>query len=175
MTTLATSFWIESSSVLQVTRTCMKAWMSSNFGLIPLPTAELSAIEHPENWNKCCEHSMAFIFDRMFFILAGNKDKAIKSRMSSKINQSQLWTAELAVSVRLKKIPIDLHWKNDVTNSSVIADWIFFILAPTMNGTDNSWKCLNSLMLQNRRGWIFHYSNYSKQCCLIHFSSWKLL
>ena len=32
MNTLAPSFLIGSSSFLQVTRTCMKAWMSSNFG-----------------------------------------------------------------------------------------------------------------------------------------------
>ena len=32
MNTLGPSFLIGSSSFLQVTRTCMKAWMSSNFG-----------------------------------------------------------------------------------------------------------------------------------------------
>ena len=32
MNTLAPSFLTGSSSLLQVTRTCMKAWMSSNFG-----------------------------------------------------------------------------------------------------------------------------------------------
>ena len=32
MNTLAPSFLIGSSSFLQVTRTCMKGWMSSNFG-----------------------------------------------------------------------------------------------------------------------------------------------
>ena len=32
MNTLAPSFLIGSSSLLQVTGTCMKAWMSSNFG-----------------------------------------------------------------------------------------------------------------------------------------------
>ena len=32
MNTLATSFLIGSSSFLQVSRTCMKAWMSLNFG-----------------------------------------------------------------------------------------------------------------------------------------------
>ena len=32
MNTLAPSLLIGSSSFLQVTRTCMKAWMSSNFG-----------------------------------------------------------------------------------------------------------------------------------------------
>ena len=39
VTTLAPSFLIESSSFLQVTRTCIKAWMSSNFGQISLPKA----------------------------------------------------------------------------------------------------------------------------------------
>ena len=32
MNTLAPSFLIGSPSLLQVSRTCMKAWMSSNFG-----------------------------------------------------------------------------------------------------------------------------------------------
>ena len=32
MNTLAPTFLIGSSSFLQVLRTCMKAWMSSNFG-----------------------------------------------------------------------------------------------------------------------------------------------
>ena len=32
MNTLAPSFLIGSSSFLQLSRTCMKAWMSSNFG-----------------------------------------------------------------------------------------------------------------------------------------------
>ena len=41
MNTLAPSFLNQSSSFLQVTRTCMKAWMSSNFGQIPTPTQEL--------------------------------------------------------------------------------------------------------------------------------------
>ena len=41
MNTLAPSFLIGSSSFLQVSRTCMEAWMSSNFGkfateLLPL-------------------------------------------------------------------------------------------------------------------------------------------
>ena len=32
MNTLAPSFLIESSSFMQISRTCMKSWMSSNFG-----------------------------------------------------------------------------------------------------------------------------------------------
>ena len=49
--TLAPSFFNQSSSFLQVTRTCMKAWMSSNFGQIPTPTPELSALARLKN---CC-------------------------------------------------------------------------------------------------------------------------
>ena len=45
MTTLAHSFLIESSSFLKITRIYMKAWMSSNFGQIPPPATELSALE----------------------------------------------------------------------------------------------------------------------------------
>ena len=33
-------------SYLQAMMTCMRAWTSSNFGLIGLPTAELAALEH---------------------------------------------------------------------------------------------------------------------------------
>ena len=47
--TLAPSFLNQSSSFLQVTRTCMKAWMSSNFGQIPTPTPELSALARVKN------------------------------------------------------------------------------------------------------------------------------
>ena len=47
--TLAPSFLIRSSSFLQVRRTCIKAWMSSNFGQIPPPTLELSALARLKN------------------------------------------------------------------------------------------------------------------------------
>ena len=49
--TLAPSFLNQSSSFLQITRTCMKAWMSSNFGQITTPTPELSALARLKN---CC-------------------------------------------------------------------------------------------------------------------------
>ena len=49
--TLAPSFLNQSSSFLQVTRACMKARMSSNFGQIPTPTPELSALARLKN---CC-------------------------------------------------------------------------------------------------------------------------
>ena len=52
----------------------MKAWMSSNFGQIPTQTPELSALARLKN---CCimfDHCSAFIFDRIFLILAGSED-----------------------------------------------------------------------------------------------------
>ena len=45
MNTPAPSFSI-GTSFLQVTRACIKAWMSLNFGKIPPPTTELAALEH---------------------------------------------------------------------------------------------------------------------------------
>ena len=71
MNTLAPAFLIRSSSFLQVTRTYMKAWTSSNFNQIPPPTPELSALARLKN---CCDHSSAYIFDWIFFIFSGNED-----------------------------------------------------------------------------------------------------
>ena len=45
MTTLVSTFSNGSSSFLQVTRSTMKAWMGLNFGKIPSPTSELTALE----------------------------------------------------------------------------------------------------------------------------------
>ena len=45
--------------------------MSSNFGQIPPPTPELCALARLKN---CCEHSIAYIFDWINLILAGNED-----------------------------------------------------------------------------------------------------
>ena len=49
MNTPARSFLIGSSSFLRVMRTCIKAWMSSNFGKIPPQTTELAVLEHLKN------------------------------------------------------------------------------------------------------------------------------
>ena len=75
MNALAPAFLIGSSSFLQVTRTYMKDWTSSNFNLIPPPTPELSALARLKN---CCEHSSAYIFDWIFFIFSSPEPKAHK-------------------------------------------------------------------------------------------------
>ena len=49
MTTLVPSFFHESSSFLQVTRTTINACMSLNFVKIPSSTTELAALEHLKN------------------------------------------------------------------------------------------------------------------------------
>ena len=75
MTTLIPSFSNRSYSFLQVTRSAIKAWMGLNFGRIPSLTAELAALERVKKINEqCCDHSSAFIFDWIFFILSGNKN-----------------------------------------------------------------------------------------------------
>ena len=80
VTTPALLFFILSSSVLQVMRKTIKAWMSSNFSQIRLQTAKLAALERLKKipidlqWEKCCDHFSAFIFEWIFFILAGKKN-----------------------------------------------------------------------------------------------------
>ena len=73
MATLVTSFFIGYSSSLQITRTCIKAWLSSNFGQMPPLTTELAALERLKINVKCCGHSSAFTFDRTVLIFAGNE------------------------------------------------------------------------------------------------------
>ena len=60
------SFWY-----LQVMRTCIKAWMSSNFGQIPLLTWELAAFERLKN--RCC-HFFSVAIDKIHFKFVGNED-----------------------------------------------------------------------------------------------------
>ena len=74
MNTPAPSFFIESSSFLQVAKTCIHAWVNLNFDQIPPPTTGIAALERQKIKVKYCEHSSAFMFDSMLFILKSNKD-----------------------------------------------------------------------------------------------------
>ena len=49
MTTLVPSFLDGSSSILQITRQTIKAWMGLNFGKIPSLTSELAALARQKN------------------------------------------------------------------------------------------------------------------------------
>ena len=58
--------------------TCIRAWKSSNFGLIGPPTAELAAFERLKKipiglkWEKGCLLFFSAVLDRILFMLAGN-------------------------------------------------------------------------------------------------------
>ena len=77
MITLASSFLIGSSLLLQVTRTTITSWMGSNFDKIRPGTYELAALErknpHRLIMGTYCDQSSSFIFKWIIFILAGNK------------------------------------------------------------------------------------------------------
>ena len=67
---------------LQVTRTCMKAWRSSNIGQIRPPTMELAPHERLKKKNtthrlimgKQCYHFFSAVYNQILFILAGKDD-----------------------------------------------------------------------------------------------------
>ena len=69
--TFSRLFLIRSFSYLQVMRTYIKAYMSLNFGQIPLLTTELAALERLKNR---CHHVISVDIDPIFFKLAGNKN-----------------------------------------------------------------------------------------------------
>ena len=71
MNTLAPAFFIRSSSFLQVTRTYIKAWMSSNFNQIPPPTPELSALVRLKNVVNTLAPTFLIGFSSFF---SGNED-----------------------------------------------------------------------------------------------------
>ena len=76
MNTLAPSFLIGSSSFLQVSRTCIKAWMSSNFGkfateLLPLIDVRIEVLLNILKTNRpiktiLCIH---IIIDKIYFCI----------------------------------------------------------------------------------------------------------
>ena len=73
------SFLIGSSSFLQVTRTTIKAWISSNFGGISPLTVELAALERLKKTYKLVSTlAPSFLFGSSSFF-AGNKGKYIVS------------------------------------------------------------------------------------------------
>ena len=109
MNTLAPSFLIGSSSFLQVTRTCIQAWVSSNFEQIPPPTPELSALERLKKmmYNVVNTLAPSFLIGSSLFLQETRT--TIKSQTSLKFGQIRLSAAESAALERLAKTkPIDL-------------------------------------------------------------------
>ena len=90
MNTLAPSFLIGSSSFLQVLRTCMKAWMSSNFSkyatkLLPLIDVRIEFLFNIFKANrpiktKFCKH---IIIDKIYFGIVNRCFSQIGKRVTA--------------------------------------------------------------------------------------------
>ena len=95
---------IGSSSFLQVTRTIIKAWMSSNLGRIPPLTSELAALERlKKSYNLVSTLAPSFLIGSSSHLQVTRT--SIISRTSSNFSQILPRTAELAALERLKKFP----------------------------------------------------------------------
>ena len=79
---------IRSFSYLQVTRTYISAWMSSNFGQIPLLTTELAALERLKNR---CHHLFSVAIDQIHFKFVGNE---IMHNISNEFEFRPDWTTD---------------------------------------------------------------------------------
>ena len=71
---------IRSFLYMQVMRTYIKSWTSSNFGQIRPLTWELAALEHLKIshrliMGKWCLHASSFVFDRIIIKVAGDQDR----------------------------------------------------------------------------------------------------
>ena len=90
VTTLAPSSLIETSSPLQETRTCIKAWMSLNLNQIKPLTMELPALEHLKKsmYNVVNTLALSFLIGSSSFLQVMRT--TIKSRISSKFGQIRL-------------------------------------------------------------------------------------
>ena len=117
MTTLAPSFLIESSSFLQVTRTCMKAWM------IQISARYLHRLRsyRPLSSEKLI-YNVVNTLEPSFLIGSSSVLRVTrttrKPRMSSKFGQIRPWTAELAALDRLKKSSYTYNGRNVVTTQA---------------------------------------------------------
>ena len=116
---------IRSFLYLQVTRTCIKSRMSSNFGQVGPLTTELTALErlkisHRLIMGKCCLHASSFIFDRIIVKVAGNQDRHKSSvKFDFGLNQTHHfgvtcpWVTKIShfwTWIPLK--PVNLSWSN---------------------------------------------------------------
>ena len=90
MNTLAPSFLIGSSSFLQVSRTCMKAWMTSNFGKFATELPSLIDVRIKFLFNilktyrpiktKFCKH---IIIDKIYFGIVNRCFSQIGNRVTA--------------------------------------------------------------------------------------------
>ena len=89
-----------------------------------------------------CDHSSAFIFDWIFFILAGNKDNH-KISDGFEIWPDKIWTAELAALECLGKSPYTYNGRNvGTTLMSSFLDGSSSLMQVTMTSI-KGWMILN--------------------------------
>ena len=83
----------------------MKVWMSSNFGQIPPPTPELSALGRLEKsmYNVVNTLASSFLIGSSLFLQV--RRTTIISRMSLNFSQIRPRTAELPALDRIEKFP----------------------------------------------------------------------
>ena len=88
---------------MQVTRTTIKAWMSSNFGGIPPLTSKLAALERLKktSYNLVSTLVPSFLIGSSSFLQVTRP--TIKAWMSSNFGRIPPVTSELAALERLKK------------------------------------------------------------------------
>ena len=105
MTTLVLSILNGSSSFLHTTRTTIKAWMSLNFGKIPLLTLELAVLESQKKImsNVVTTLAPSFLIGSSSFLQATRK--FIISRMGLKFSRIRPGTFELPALEYLEKSP----------------------------------------------------------------------
>ena len=90
----------------------MKAWVSSNFGQIPPPTLELSALARLKKMMYNVVNTLAPLFLIGSSSFLQGRRTTIRSRTNSKFDQIGPWTAELAALERLEKSPLTYNWRN---------------------------------------------------------------
>ena len=90
---------------MQVTRTTIKAFMSSNLGRIPLLTSELAALERLKktSFNLVSTLAPSFLIGSSSYLQVTRT--SIISRTSLDFSKIRHRTAELAALERLKKFP----------------------------------------------------------------------
>ena len=126
----ATSFLIQSSSILQVTRTAIKSRMNSTSSHIRLFTSRVTC---PRVLKKPIFDLVRSIVPSILIRSSSNLQAArtaINSRMSSNFGQIRLLTSKVTCPWMPKiSSHILLWWKCCLIGSVFIFDWIFLILA----------------------------------------------
>ena len=107
VSTFSRLYFIGSFPCLQVAMACMRAWTSSNFGLIGPPTAELAALERLKNPHRLILGKNGVgTFSQLFLIKSFSYLQVmmtyIRAWMNSKFGQIRSRTTELAALEHLK-------------------------------------------------------------------------